>query len=209
MPAITFRHVPGYSDDLAHIHDEGFSTLAELAATRILELLGDRGTSPGLVVELGCGPGRTARALTDAGFDVLGLDASSAMIALAQRAAPAADFSLASFVEAELPPCRAVIAVGEVLGYVLDPPADTEGALAEVFARVHHALATGRLLVFDLAGPGRVPGSGPLRSWFEGRDWAVLVEAEEDRVAFRARVRRGYGNEPFAPGHRVYVARKA
>ncbi len=241
--------MPGYGDDLSHIHDEGFSTLAELAATKIVELLGDRGTSSGLVVELGCGPGRTARALTDAGFDVLGLDASPAMIALARRAAPAADFSVASFVEAELPLCKAVIAVGEVLGYMLDP-GNSEGAPAGVFARVHDALAPGGLFVFDLPGPGRVPGSGPLRSWFEGRGWAVLVEAEEDRVAheltrsittfrrdgelyrrgqethrlrlhrpaevlallrrtgFRARVRRGYGDEPFAPGHRVYVARK-
>jgi len=242
--------VPGYGDDLAHIHDDGFSTLAELAAPKIVELLGDRGTSSGLVVELGCGPGRTARTLTDAGFDVLGLDASPAMIALARRAAPAADFSVASFVEADLLLCQAVIAVGEVLGYLLDP-ANTEEALAEVFARAHAALQPGGLFVFDLAGPGRVPGSGPLRSWFEGRDWAVLVETEEDRVAqeltrsittfrrdgelyrrgqeihrlrlhrpaevlallrctgFRARVRRGYGEEPFAPGHRAYFARKA
>ena len=32
----------GYGDDLAHIHDHGFSALAELAATRVLGLLGDR-----------------------------------------------------------------------------------------------------------------------------------------------------------------------
>ncbi len=241
--------MPGYGEDLAHIHDEGFSAFVELATTKIVELLADRGMASGLVIELGCGAGRTARRLTHAGFDVLGVDASPAMIAAARRAAPGAEFTVASFVDVELPPCRAVIAVGEVLGYMLDP-ANTEGMLAEVFGRVHAALEPGGLFVFDLAGPGRVPGPGPQRSWAAGRDWAVLVEAEEDRgtqeltrsittfrrecelyrrgeeihrlrlhrpaevvrllrgAGFRARVRRGYDGEPFAPGHRVYLARR-
>ena len=34
--------------------------------------------------------------------------------------------------------------------------------------------------VFDVAGPGRVPGKGPRRAFAEGDDWAVLVTAEED-----------------------------
>ena len=240
--------MPGYGEDLTHIHDEGFSEFAELATTSILELLAGRGIDSGLVVELGCGTGRTACRLIGAGFGVLGIDASPAMIATAREAVPEAEFTVASFVDVDLPTCGAVIAVGEVLGYLLDP-ATADGVLAEVFARVHRALEPGGLLVFDLAGPGRVAGPGPQRSWAAGEDWAVLVEAVEDRDAqrltraittfcregegyrrgeevhrlrlrgpaevldllrgagFRARVRRGYAGEPFAPGHRVYVAR--
>jgi len=176
--------VPGYGEDLAHIHGQGFSELAELAAASILEVLGRSGIGSGLVVELGCGTGRTARRLVDVGFDVLGVDASQAMIAAAHEAVPEAEFVVRSFVDVDLPPCRAVIAVGEVLGYLLDP-ANTGAVLAEFVARVHRALEPGGLLVFDLAGPGRVAGPGPQRSWAAGDDWAVLVEAEEDREARR------------------------
>jgi SAM-dependent methyltransferase len=241
--------VDGYGPDLAHAHDRGFAELAEIAAERILALLRDRGLGPGLVVELGCGSGRTARRLVEAGYDVVGFDSSAAMVALARRTAPAAHFETASFVDADLPACEAVIAVGEVLNYLFDPTADGEKALARLFRRVRAALRPGGLFVFDLAGPGRVPGPGPARAWREGGDWTVLTETEDDprertltrRIAtfrrtgdlyrrsdevhrqrlygsgqvlellrgagFRARVLKGYAGEPFAPGHRVYVAR--
>ena len=43
-------------------------------------------------------------------------------------------------------------------------------------------LEPGGLFAFDLAGPGRIPGSEPVRGWSEGDDWAILVEAIEDRA---------------------------
>ena len=241
-----------YATDLAAVHDSGFTGLAEQAATRILELLSARGVDSGMVVELGSGPGRTARRLTDAGYDVLGFDLSPAMVALARETAPAARFEARSFLEVDLPPCEAVIAVGEVFNYRFDR-SHREEALAGFFGSVRAALSTNGILVFDVAGPGRVPAGGPTRSQFGGEEWAVLMEAEETKLGpgraelvrrittfrreredlyrrshethrlrllspalvldllrgagFRARVLRGYDGEPFAPGHRVYVAR--
>lgn len=157
-----------YDEDLAYIHDRGFGGLAEAAARRVVELLG----RPSFVVELGCGSGASSRLLTEAGHDVLGIDASEAMLALARRNAPAATVRHGCLPDVEIPPCDAVTAIGEVLNYV-------EGDAGELVRRVHTALRPGGVFVLDVAGPGRVPGDGPERRWTASDDWAVLVEAEE------------------------------
>jgi len=51
----------------------------------------------GLVVDLGCGIGHWALELNRAGYRVLGVDQSPAMIRLARRKAPASKFKAASF----------------------------------------------------------------------------------------------------------------
>jgi hypothetical protein len=81
---------------------------------------------------------------------------------------------------AALHPCAAVQAVGEVFNYVFDR-ANTRQGLRGLFGRIHRVLAPGGLLVFDVAGPGRVRGRGPQYKHAEGRDWVVLVTSEEDR----------------------------
>ncbi len=163
-----------YRADLAHIHASGFGDLAATAGPTLVGLLQHAGIDAGLVVDLGCGNGVTSRALSDAGYDVLGIDRSAAMLALARRTAPGARFRRGSFLDTDLPPCRAVAAVGEVFNY-------TRRNLDPVFRRVHRALEPGGLFVFDLAGPGRVAGREPARYWAEGEDWAILVEVDEDR----------------------------
>jgi SAM-dependent methyltransferase len=172
--------VAAYQSDLAYIHDRGFGFFAENAAPVVLDHLHRAGLDRGLAIDLGCGSGILAEHLSAAGYDVLGFDISPAMIALARRRAPQARFRTQSFVVAELPPCIAVTAIGEILNYCFDP-ANTVESLAKLFGRVYDALCPGGLLVFDVAEPGRVPGSGSQRAWRDGEDWAVLVAADEDR----------------------------
>ncbi len=174
-----------YGEDLAHVHAAGFSSLAELAADRLLQELDTGGKERSLVVELGCGPGATAARLTSAGLDVIGVDSSPAMLTLARVAAPRATFVEASFVTYDIPPCDAVIAVGEVLNYLTDK-ANTPKATERVFARVFKALWPGGIFLFDMAGPGRVPG-GAATSETIGEDWAVIVEAREDKKGILTR----------------------
>lgn len=163
----------GYGEDLAHIHASGFTALAETAAPAIVELLHGAGIESGLVVDLGCGSGVTSRVLVDAGYDVLGIDSSRPFLALARREALGARFRHGSFLDERLPECRAVLAVGEVLNY-------TERSLEPIFRRVYRTLLPGGLFVLDLAGPGRLPHGGPARNWWEGEDWAILVETQAD-----------------------------
>jgi SAM-dependent methyltransferase len=163
-----------YDEDLAYIHDRGYSQIAEGAAASVLELLQPHSS----IVELGCGSGVTARRLTDAGHEVLGIDQSAALIALACRQAPRARFRVGSFVSEPIPECDAVLAIGEVFNYLFDEGI-TRTTLPDLFGRVHAALRPGGLVVFDMAAPGLVPG-GHRRAWTAGPDWAVLVENHEE-----------------------------
>jgi len=55
----------GYGEDLAYVHDAGFTGYCLNAAPGLLRALKRNGITGGLVVDLGCGSGRWARALLD------------------------------------------------------------------------------------------------------------------------------------------------
>lgn len=169
-----------YGDDLAFIHDAGFGKYAENAAPVVLDALRKQGFAQGLVIDLGCGSGILARELTDAGYDVLGIDFSPAMIALASKDAPQAEFRVDSLLTAELPACVAVTAIGECVNYLFDAR-NNDAALKKLLRRIHRALSPGGVLLFDIAGPGRIPGKGESKTFIERDGWTVLVTASECR----------------------------
>ncbi|MDX1546772.1 MAG: class I SAM-dependent methyltransferase [Rhodothermales bacterium] len=172
-----------YRDDLAYIHDVGFAHHAEAMTPAVLALLERHGLEGGCVVDLGCGSGRFARALADAGYEAVGVDLSPSMVARARARVPEGRFIIGSFFDADLPPCAAVTAQGEVFNYAFDPRNGLD-ALRALFRRVHAALRPGGLFLFDLAVPGR--GAGPPKRFWTGPDWAVLVEIDEtDGVLLR------------------------
>src|SRR5215207_7384548 len=166
-----------YGEDLAYIHDVGHADFALRSAPGILEILARSGIRDGLVVDLGCGSGLLARELVDAGYRVLGIDISEAMIALSRKRVPEAEFRVGSLFEAKIPPCSAVTAVSEVLNYLFDEEA---GGLTPLFRRVFEALVPGGVFVFDILGPGQVPPGATARGFRVGDDWAVLSKREED-----------------------------
>jgi len=168
-----------YGPDLAYIHDAGFGDYALGSAPGILGILRDSGISEGLAVDLGCGSGLWARALTDAGYRVLGIDISEEMIALARRRVPEAEFRVSSLFESDILPCKAVTAIGECFNYTFGPQAGGE-RLHRLFRRVYEALVPGGAFIFDVAEPGQVRSREPVRSFSTGEDWAVLVEKQED-----------------------------
>lgn len=222
-----------YRDDLAWIHHTGFSEFAKAAAPWVNETLRAHGVRE--VVEAGCGSGVLARELTDAGFVAFGFDPSSAMIALARETAPAARFDVGSIDSTPIPPCDAVIAMGEVVNY-----AD----LGTFVRRATEALRPGGVLLFDVAERGSYPPHDEVR--VGGDDWSVIaikdsdgetltrrvltfrmVDGEtrrdeethtlrlysrEDVLAllqgFRVKVRRSYGKRRLPQGHTVYLCLK-
>src|SRR5947209_5865878 len=159
-----------YGEDLATVHAAGFTDIARAAAGELITRL----SGPSSIVEFGCGDGMTARQLCDAGHQVHGFDVSEAMIRLARRREPRATFEVGSFLDAAIPPCAAIIAIGEVFGYVASGTG-RPAALGSVFARCHDALDPGGLLMFDLAGPGRLQAREQ-RGWTAGPGWVVLIE---------------------------------
>lgn len=168
-----------YKDDLAYIHDVGFGHLARSAASVLLELLRQEGKVNGRVVDLGCGSGIMAQQLCAAGYDVLGIDISNALLDIARERVPQGEFRTGSFLKVQLPECIAVTAIGECFNYLFDN-GNTKQELLKLFRHIYEALCPEGLLVFDVAEPGRVSGSNPLRTYTEGEDWAVLMTAEED-----------------------------
>jgi SAM-dependent methyltransferase len=214
-----------------------------------MEILDQSGIRDGLVVDLGCGSGLWARELVDAGYRVLGIDISEAMIELSRNRVPEAEFRVGSLFEVEIPRCRAVTAVSEVLNYLFDAENEERG-LGRLFRRVHDALVPGGVFVFDVLSPGQVPHGTRARSFGVGEDWAVLAEREEnvergtmerrivsfrkvgksyrrddevhrvrlydpaelsaelERVGFRVRIMRSYGDFPLSESHAAFVARK-
>jgi SAM-dependent methyltransferase len=220
-----------YRDDLAWIHHTGFSEFSESAAPWLIETL-----PRGLVVDIGCGSGVLARELTRSGFDVLGIDASPSMIALARETAPNARFETGTFANANIPQCSAVVALGEVLNY---------GHRDELPAFFERVANNARMLVFDIAERGSYPAHDEVRTG--GDDWSVIAIKDSDgerltrRVltfreidgrtqrdeevhalelydrddvirmlrgaGFAVKVRHSYGPYRLPKGHAVYVAR--
>jgi len=167
-----------YGAELSHIHDVAFGDVARGASPEIIRLLRRvarrRTDSAPLVVEVGCGSGILARALVDKGFRVLGIDVSPHMIRLARARAPRARFRIASLVDAAMPRCDAVIAIGEVVTYVpggLRP-------LRRFFDRVHRALHPGGILIFDFLESAARRTFPP--KCINGEDWSLVVRADLD-----------------------------
>jgi SAM-dependent methyltransferase len=169
----------GYQEDLAYIHDVGFGNFSRESAPGLLEILHQKGIEKGLVVDLGCGSGIWANALTQAGYDVLGIDISNAMVDLAKKKAPLAKFQTASFLRVKLPQCDAITSIGECLNYQFDEHTQTD--LLELFARIYEALRLGGIFVFDIAEPGYVSGVNPQKTYCEGQDWTIILEKREDK----------------------------
>ena len=96
-----------YADDLAYIHDVGFREFALKSAPGLLSILRQGKILGGLVIDLGCGSGLWAHELSKAGYDVLGIDQSAAMIQIAKKKAPKARFKKDSFLNVKLPLCDA------------------------------------------------------------------------------------------------------
>jgi len=101
-----------YREDLAYIHDTGYGDPARDAASRLINELTARGCRAGTVVDCGCGSGVLAQVVAAAGYDMIGVDVSEAMVALARSRVPAARFTVGSFVAAEVPTSVAVLAAG-------------------------------------------------------------------------------------------------
>lgn len=167
-----------YAEDLAYIHDAGFSAFAAQAAPYVLKRLRRRCEAGARIVEIGCGSGELTQHLTSAGYQVLGVDLSPAMVRLARKKAPAATFRRASWYDFTPPPCDAIVAAGECFNYLSAGRARHERVLTAFLRRAGAALRAGGLLLFDFLEPCAHRPRHRTRQCC-GKDWAVLVDIGE------------------------------
>ncbi|MGJ3244756.1 MAG: class I SAM-dependent methyltransferase [Elainellaceae cyanobacterium] len=173
-----------YKEDLAYIHDVGHSDYALKSAPGILVILAQNNIREGLVVDLGCGSGLSALELSKAHYRVLGVDISESLIAIARARVPDAEFRVESLFRTDIPPCNAVISVGECFNYLFDIDNNCR-TLVQLFNRIYSALTPGGVLVFDIAEPGQAMQGNKTQGFTEGKDWIVLVEKEENQEQSR------------------------
>lgn len=166
-----------YRQVLAHIHTVGFQAYRASVEPDLLRLL----PSGGRVVELGCGSGELLRSLFDHGFSAVGFDLSEAMVETARGRS--VDATVGDWRSVEIPPCDAIIAIGEVLNYGDDSDLHRDH-LRDLFARCARALPIGGVLLFDVA----VPGQDPRRTWLDGPDWHCAVDVREADGALTRRI---------------------
>lgn len=169
-----------YKENLAIIHDAGFGHLAKDAGLLLLEYLNGSGINRGRFIDIGCGGGITCRLLSDAGFEVTGIDISKSLLTIARERVPGGNFYEVSYHTFNIPSCTAVAAIGEVLNYTFDDAIDA-GQRHHFFRRVFEALQSGGVFLFDVAGPERAPSAGIQKTFSVQADWAVLMETKMDR----------------------------
>ncbi len=137
----------------------------------------------GRVLELGCGTGRVTLALAKAGFDVMGVDDSAPMLALART--HAADAGLSERVRLEQIDVRALefdgqfaLAIFPLNGFLhLTTVSDQLSALHNIY----RALLSGGLLILDLPNPH-----------------AVFTPSADGQLVFRRRLRLAEGHSLFS-----------
>ncbi len=98
------------------------------------------------ILDLCCGTGQLAQALTARGYQVTGLDGSEEMIRLARKNAPAGKFIVDDARSFKLPDVyHAVVSTFDSLNHIM-----TLEELTTVFHNVNTALQEGGLFLFDL-----------------------------------------------------------
>ncbi|MGB3756095.1 MAG: class I SAM-dependent methyltransferase [Rivularia sp. (in: cyanobacteria)] len=176
-----------YKEDLAYIHDVGFSDYCLKSAPGILEILQQNNINTGLVVDLGCGSGLWVQQLVKSGYHAIGIDISPSFIDIARKRVPEAEFRVDSLFNAEIPPCNAVTSIGECFNYLFDSENNNQ-KLIELFRRIYKALTPGGVFVFDIATQRQENPGITTKGFTEGEDWIVLVEKEEKREILTRRI---------------------
>jgi len=165
-----------YGPDLATVHADGYEATARHGARYAVEALAARGIHGGTIVDLGCGSGASSLIFTGAGFDVVGIDVSAAMIDIARSRNPGATFIVGDMHGTELPQAVAVVSFNECLAYVLEED-DHESDLQSLFRRLRHLLEPGGLVVFDML--DETSHAGPDRNirFVETENSSIIIEA--------------------------------
>ena len=176
-----------YKEDLAYIHDVGFSDYCLKSAPGILEIFHQNNINTGLVIDLGCGSGLWVQELVKSGYTTIGIDISPEFINIARQRVPEAEFRVDSLFNAEIAPCNAVTSIGECFNYLFDSENNNQ-RLIDLFRRIYTSLKQTGIFIFDIAIPGQVSPGTKIKGFTEGEDWIVLVEKEENQEILTRRI---------------------
>ena len=191
---------PFYRDDLARIHDEGFSGYADSVAPGLLEILGDQTE----VLELGCGSGALTKYLVAQGHEVLATDASRSMLDLAELKVPGARFEVLVLGEDPVPDAASIVSIGHVVNYL-----QSAREINDVVVAMARAKDPGGVLIFDICDLSYgLARQGVQHSSADGDGWSVDVTTifePPDRFIRGMTTRIGIDQARPREGHETHV----
>jgi SAM-dependent methyltransferase len=148
------------------------------------------GAEPGgMILDLACGTGVHCIGLAQKGYQMVGLDLSFAMLAVASEEAQAKDCKI-NFIQKDLRELDfeeafdAAYCIGSSFGYF-----DDDDNL-KVLAGVHKALKPGGIFLLEVDNRDFVIRQTPGLLWFEGDGVATMEETSFDFITSRLKVRR-------------------
>lgn len=137
-------------ENFARVYDELMDDVPyEEWAERIRQILEEKETKKGLMLELGCGTGRMTRLMARMGYDMIGVDSSIEMLEIAKEKADQEEsdllYLLQDMREFELyGTVGAVISICDTVNYITE-----RNELTEVFRLVNNYLDPGGYFLFD------------------------------------------------------------
>ena len=134
-------------DKFAWIYNKHWGDAFTGTAKRVLEkLLLSRLPPRARILDLCCGTGQLAKALSSEGFDVKGIDGSPEMLRFARKNAPKCKFILADARNFDLEKSvDCVVSAYDSLNHILNI-----GELKRAFDQTYNALKPGGIFIFDL-----------------------------------------------------------
>ncbi|MCW3983106.1 MAG: class I SAM-dependent methyltransferase [Candidatus Bathyarchaeota archaeon] len=125
----------------------------------------------GVVLDVACGTGRHLTTLSEAGFDMVGLDASANLLRIAKQRQPSAQLVRGDmrFLPFKTDAATAAISMDTSLGY-LPQEKDDQQSLADL----HRVLGRGAVLVLDVFNPEHLSLKYGHRGLLKRLKWAAL-----------------------------------
>ena len=172
----------------AEIYDQAMNEIPYKEWSDYLtDQLREYGIRDGLVAELGCGTGTMTELLAEAGYDMIGLDASEEMLAEAMEKRSDSGHEEILYLHQDMRSfelygtVRAVISVCDSINYIL-----RKQELVQVFSLVNNYLDPGGIFLFDLKTIHYFRDVVGNRSFGEnGEDYSLIWEnvfEEESRI---------------------------
>lgn len=155
--------------DFSRVYDRWMNKIPYTRWSKnIIEILHKNGINDGIILDLGCGSGRITRKLSDAGFDMIGIDASEDMLIQAYEKSkkyPDILYLCQDMREFELyGTVKAAICCCDTINYLSD-----EDELVEVFKLVNNYLDPEGIFIFDIK----------TREWYESADGLTDAKHED------------------------------
>lgn len=191
-----------FGPEFAEAYDALYSEKDYAAEVTLLERAIQRHGAPGTrrVLDVGCGTGRHALELSSRGFDVVGVDRSSSMLAIAQARAPSLRFLEADMTEVDVGETFDVVVI---LFAALSYQTTAEGILRALGAARRHLRPSGLLIADVWFGASSADPGTSAKTYRAGRKGDVAWERFgtltrdplEQRVRLSYELRRTQGGE--------------